>query len=558
MKKPTRETVLALLLTVFFSGPLCWAQASASPALGEKDPDVEFAESLPYVDQARQQGRFLELGIKDAVKLALSNNLEIAIEDYNEGITRELITSTKGFYDPELTVGARWASSESPAISILNAGRGITTQTSENLSFTSSISQQVPGGGSFEFDFNNWRRSSNSLFTTINPNFFSTSNFSFTQPLWRGFLQTSTERQLKLHNLDRRIDDGQFRERVAGIIQQVQQQYWELVSAINDHEIRRRSRELAVLQHRNNKKRVDIGILAPIEVSRSRTEVSTREITVVQSELLIIRHQNALKRRLAPDPDASLWSLTLIPTDRPQVREVDLTLKEAIQQAFERRPELEQIRLELERNRVDYDFYKKEGKPSINLRANIGSIGTSGQTFKNVDFLGTFAREPDPDHPFSGNLGNSVSQALSFDFIDYAVFVEVVIPLRNRTNEGTLAQTALAERKLHTSLRNRQQLIVEEVRNSFESIGTQKKQLEIARLALQLSEEQLDLETRRFEHGLSNNFELLEYQNRLAEAQVGELRAQVDYQLAVMNLQNAMNTIVSDSDVVFARGENGG
>ena len=136
--------------------------------------------------------------------------------------------------------------------------------------------------------------------------------------------------------------------------------------------------------------------------------------------------------------------------------------------------------------------------------------------------------------------------------------MEVVIPLRNRTNEGTLAQTALAERRLHASLRNRQQLIVEEVRNSFESIGTQKKQLEIARLALQLSEEQLDLETRRFEHGLSNNFELLEYQNRLAEAQVGELRAQVDYQLAVMNLQNAMNTIVSDSDVVFARGENGG
>ena len=88
----------------------------------------------------------------------------------------------------------------------------------------------------------------------------------------------------------------------------------------------------------------------------------------------------------------------------------------AIQQAFERRPELEQIRLELERNRVDYDFYKKEGKPSINLRANIGSIGTSGQTFKNVDFLGTFAREPDPDHPFSGNLGNSVSPGAFFRF----------------------------------------------------------------------------------------------------------------------------------------------
>ena len=464
MKKPTHKTVLALLLTVFFSAPLCRAQASPAPE--EKDPGEEFTERLPYVDQARQQGGFLELGIKDAVKLALSNNLEIVIEDYNEAITRELITSTKGFYDPELTVGASWGSSEFPAVSILDAGRGLFTRISRDLRFTSSISQQVPGGGSLEFRFDNRRGSSNSLFTTINPDFFSTSDFSFTQPLWRGFLQTSTKRQLKLHNLERRINDGQFKERVAGIIQQVQQQYWELVSAINDHEIRRRSRELAILQHRNNQKRVDIGILAPIEVSRSRTEVSTREITVIQSEVLIIRHQNALKRRLAPDPDAPLWSLTLIPTARPQVRDVDIALKEAIQQAFERRPELEQLRLELEKNGVDYEFYKKEGKPRVNLVASLGSRGRSGQTFKNVDFLGILDREPDPDHPFSGNLGTAISQAVAFDFIDYSVGVEVVIPLRNRNNEGTLAQTALAERRLHSRLRNRQQLIVEEVRKT--------------------------------------------------------------------------------------------
>ncbi len=558
MKKPIRELVFALLLPVFFAGPLCWGQAPRDPDPAAEDPEEEFAESFPWVDQVRRQGGFLELGIKDAVRLALSNNLEIAIEDYNEGITRELITSAEGFYDPQFSFGARWDSREFPAISILEAGRGITTSSSKNLGLTSSISQQVPGGGAFEFQFNNSRRSNNSLFSTINPNYWSTSDFSFTQPLWRGFRKTQTEHQLKLYNLDRRIDDGQFKERVTGIIQQVQEQYWELVSAINDHEIRRQSRELAILQHRDNKKRVNIGILAPIEVSRSRTEVSTREKTVIQSEVQIIRYQNALKRLLAPDPNASMWSLTLIPTDRPEVRDVEMTLKDAIKNAFASRPELERIRLQLEKNQVDYDFYKNVGKPRVNLRANIGSVGTSGQTFRNVDFLGALAREPDPDHPFSGNLGTSVSRALGFDFIDYGVGVEVTIPLRNRVNEGDLARTAIAERQLRSQLKSQQMLIVEEVRNAFESITTQKKQLEVARLALQLSGEQLDLETRRFEAGLSNNFELLTYQRDLAEAQVQELRAQIDYQLAVMHLQRAMNTIVTDSDIVLARGQNGG
>ena len=147
MKKPIGELVPALLFAVFFSSsPFCWGQATGVADPQGKGPAEEFAESLPYVDQVRQRGGFLELGIKDAVRLALSNNLEIAIEDFNEEITGELITSTKGFYDPELTFGAFWNSSDFPSFSILEAGLGISTQTSRNLNLRSSIRQQVPGG----------------------------------------------------------------------------------------------------------------------------------------------------------------------------------------------------------------------------------------------------------------------------------------------------------------------------------------------------------------------------------------------------------------------------
>ena len=120
-----------------------------------------------------------------------------------------------------------------------------------------------------------------------------------------------------------------------------------------------------------------------------------------------------------------------------------ITLEEAIGQALKRRPELERLNLEVEQNRIDRDFYRKEGKPRVNLRANVGSYGRSGQVFKNVDFFGALTREPDPTNPFYGNFGNSMGQALGFDYISYGIFVDVQIPLRNRRNEGLLRKPPL-------------------------------------------------------------------------------------------------------------------
>jgi outer membrane protein TolC len=102
-------------------------------------------------------------------------------------------------------------------------------------------------------------------------------------------------------------------------------------------------------------------------------------------------------------------------------------------------------------------------------------------------------------------------------------------------------------------MKNQQHLIMVEVRNAYETITTRQKSMEAARLARQLAEEQLDGETKRFQAGLSTNFEVLRFQRDLAENQVSELRAEVDYELAVTALHRAMNTIVEEQDIVLAK-----
>ncbi|HUG44467.1 MAG TPA: TolC family protein [Acidobacteriota bacterium] len=517
----------------------------------------------PYGEKVRAQGAFLELSLNDAIRLALTNNLELEIENFNEELNQQRVIQTRGFYDPVFSFRFGWNSSERPSTSVLDAGRGTPTNIAKSWFLATSLQQNVSGGGSVTLDFDNSRSTNNSAFTTIDPRFGSDFQLAFRQPLWRGFRDTQTERQIQLYNLDTQLSDSQFQQRVAEVVQQVQTQYWELVFAVQSYEARRQSMELAIVQFENNKIRARIGVLAPIEITSSRAEVASREQEMIQSEVQIILAENGLKRLLAPDPGAPLWSLGLIPTDEPRVNDmqVAVALDEAVRLALQRRPELDQVRLNLESNDVDRKFLRRDGRPTVDLFAAVLSAGTAGRVLRDefVDTDGdgipdtSVGRVPATDSPFFGSFGNSLGQVFGFDFLTYSVGVDVQIPLRNRSNEAQLAHAGISERQLQSRMKNLQQMIVVEVRNAFQTIQTQRKRLEAAQLARRLSAEQLRGEDRRFQAGLSTNFEVLRFQRDLADAHVVELRARIDLQQAVTALQKAMFTIVDESDIVVAR-----
>ena len=555
MKRNTIGFLLFVLLTTLPAVVMAQEPDSNQDPISTSDQDIQVPE--PYLERMRRISTVMELSLQESIRMALSNNLEIAIENYNEDMNREQIIKTRGFYDPTLGFTVGWNSTKRPTTSVLDSGGGLLVNVNDGFTFNTNLNQNVIGGGVLTVLWNNGRRETNSQFFSVNPSYDTNFNVSFTQPLWRGFgKKTATERQIKIANLDTKISDAQFKQRVVEIIQQVQNQYWEMVFAVENYDTQRKSVELAIVQHRNNRKRVEIGVMAPIEITSSAAEVATREQSLIQSEVQIINAQNGLKRLLAPDPSAAIWNLTLIPVDRPRLREVSLTLQEAIDTSIRNRPELETIKLQMEQNEVDHRFYQREGKPSLNLRANFGSIGTSGTVFQTVsgEIFERPTQIPDPDDPRFGTFGTAWNQAFGFDFTNWGIFFDVTVPLRNRSNDADLAMVAISERRLNSQIKNQQQMVIVEVRNAYETIATRKKSLEAARAASRLAQEQLDGENKRFEAGLSTNFEVLRFQRDLSTNQVSELRAQVDYELAVTALQKAMYTIIDENDILSARG----
>ena len=539
VKPSVTTTILWVFLLLPSQG---WAQNFQAGSQG----DLVIPES--YVTRMRQEGPVLEVTLKEAVRMALVNNLEIAIENYNEDLNQEQIIRTRGFYDPTYSLSVGWSSSESPTTSSLQAGGAITVNNTDRFSFDNQLLQNVAGGGFLDISFINSRNKTNSRFSFINPRYNSTFNVAFTQPLWRGFRKTDTERQIELFNLDSDINETQFEQRVSEIVQQVQDQYWELTYAVEANETQRQSVVLAAIQYENNRKRVEIGVMAPIEITSSQAEIARREQEMIQSEVQIIIAQNALKRLLSSDPGASIWNVALIPTETPQLVDVPISLQESIRTAIERRPELTQIQLQLEQNEVNRNYLQKDGKPSLNLRANFGSNGASGEVFD------PSTQEPVRDDPRFGNFTTAWTQVFKFEFPVWGVFMDLQIPLRNRSNDADLATALIRERQLLSTMKNQEQMIIVEVRNAYEGLATRRKSLEAATVASRLSREQLDGETKRFEAGLSTNFEVLRFQRDLAQSQVSELRALVDYQLALTALQKALFIIVEESDIVLAKG----
>ncbi len=428
------------------------------------------------IEKAEKDGTALRISLKDLTKMALQNNLDIAIQDTNEQVSQQKIIGSYGNYDPTLsgTVNVnRTKSANTNLATSSSTGAGFNQTDRATWNFT--FAQNIKTGGNYSVAFNSGRSDNNQAFSLFTPQYNGAITANFTQPLWRDLHIDSTRGNIKLVNLDLQSTDSQFRKLVTDTISNIQSQYWDLVSAIRDYDIKRSSVRLGQITLRDNRKKVEVGTLAPIGITEAQADLAQRELQLISSEEAIIRQENTLRQVISNNRNSDIWKKVIVPTDAPDFREYKVDLDLAIDTALKNRPELEQYDIQLRQADINLLMTQNSRKWQFNFQAQFGTTGTAGpQTIR--------AGVPTIPDYLVGGIGTAYKTMFTEGFTNWQVGFQIQIPLKTRNLDSQFAQQQIKKRKTLMQRKNQEQSIQVEIRNAVQKLETNQKQVEPAKM----------------------------------------------------------------------------
>ncbi len=545
--------------------------ASAFGALGQDQPAAPTPQqpAASKVDQqlaplpmspieiAEKNGTALRLSLKDLTKLALQNNLDIAISDTNEELYQQKIFQAYGPYDPAITAGLGVQSSKRANTNLSTKSVQDNFNKSDNAFWNFGFTQNLPTGGGITAEYNTQRNDTNQQFALFTPQYNASARVQFTQPLRRNFRTDQIRSNIKLVNLDVKTNDSQFKQKVVDTIARIQALYWDLVGTIRNYEIKRESVKLAQITLQNNRKKVEIGTLAPIGITEAQADMASREVEMIAAEEQINNVENNLRALISSDRNAEIWRQTVVPSETPDFKEYEVSLDTAIDTALQNRPELEQLAIKMEMADITYNLDSNLKKWQFDLVASFGSMGVAGPQATIDPLTGNPITCPGDSRCIPSSLvggpANAYKTLFTGGFTNWAVGFNVQIPLKNRSLEAQLAQVKIQKRQLLMNRKSVEQQVQVDIRNAVQKIGTNKKQVDTAKVARELAREQLEGEEKRFQAGLSENFRVLDRQRGLSNAQGVELQALIAYKKSIIDLQKAMYTLLEANDFQIAK-----
>ena len=513
------------------------------------------------------------LSLREALAMALENNKDIEVARENVRIAEFDLLGAHGAYDPRFTTQAFYERIESPISSFLAGGQNGSTIQSDYTG-TARLEGQTPVlGGNYRLDFSSVKLNTNNQFTALNPQYPTSLTVSYTQPLWRGLRIDQTRRQIQIARKNLSLTDAQFRQRAIDTITNVQRAYWDLLFALRSLQVQRDAVSVARTQLEHNKRLVNEGQLAPIDLVAAEAQISTYEQRVFGALEEVSRAENNLKNMIAKDQKAALWTESIVPTDSVDLAVPDVSLPDALKTAMQNRPELQQSDVLKEINQIDQRFFKDQTKPAVDLVGTYGVSGLAGTVSSNIvnpltqssvllrqrvdELSGLAGLDPLPVIPpqqFSqdllGGYGQSLQNLLANRYGAARIGVQITLPLRNRTAEANLGRVLVEGERIGTQREQLEQTIQVDVRNALQAVRSSEARLRAAVSTREANEQQFASEQRKLDAGQSTTFLVLERQTALTEARGLELKAQTDLNKAIADLQRATGNALNVNSIV--------
>ena len=318
------------------------------------------------------------------------------------------------------------------------------------------------------------------------------------------------------------------------VMQDVEAAYWNMVASREALRISILSLSRAKDQLDLNRRKVEVGTLAPIEITQAEAEVASQEESVIVAETGLRDDEDELRRLLAIPAGDPMWEQELIPAELPAYREVQVDLDAALEQAMTSRPDLYAARQVVRDRELSEKLAQRDTRHQLDLD---GGYGPSGGAAQFVDEDGVLRTDP-------ASLGDTFSVLTGLDEYSWRTKLTYRVPLGNRLAKANYARAQIGTRQAGTDLQNLEQTIRVEVRRAARAVESGVKRVQAAKVNTVLQQKKLDAERKKFENGMSTSFEVLTFQRDLANAELSEVRALLDYVKSLTALEKAKGTLL--------------
>jgi outer membrane protein TolC len=579
------------------------------PYSPEKVPEPSLANSS-RLGQLVHDGK-LNLSLKDAIALALENNLDLAIARYNLPIADTDILRTKGggFFRGvntgvvqgtpgggiggygagapgagaggttsgaggagagasglvQSTLGAGTAvSSYDPLINVTGGVEhqtsplanlqiyGVPTFQTNSGNVNALFTQSFPTGTTLSFEFDNNRSWVNSIFNQLNPVLNSYYRLGIQQELLAGFGFGSNLRYLHIAKNNKRISDIAFKDQVIATVTQIENMYWDLVKAYEEAHVDEQSLAFAQQSLDNAKKELQLESIPAMDEMKAEAEVSKRDqdLTVAKTQLELQESliKNALTKSL---DDPVLEAMPVVPTDTMPAADIQVEqpVADLIADAMKGRPELAESDLDLVNRQISRKAARNALLPTLSLQAFYGGTGLAGAV--NSLYAGQVTSIVPTD------LGGAILNAYNNSAPDYYAGLRLELPLRNRVAKADQYRSELEYRQSELRLEELKKQIRIEVRNAQYALEQNRARVAAAAKARDLAQRTFDITKKEQDLGSGSNFQTLSAQRDLALAQLDLVTATTTYEKAKVELDRATGATLEHNGIQIQDAING-
>jgi outer membrane protein len=571
------------------------------------EPDLV---NSPRIDQLIHDGR-LQITLQDAVELALENSLDIAVQRYYPWIADTDILRTKAggtgrgvpgvdfasssafidpfsqnliSYDPVIVATASIDSLSTPVNNPLLAGTGVTSSglKSHATVFNLSYNQNFSSGTSLSVGWDNTRGSSGASFNSFNPSVQSSLSVGFTQQLLNGFGTYIGRRNIMIAKNNRKIADLIFVNQAIVTVTNTINAYWELVYARENVKVQQQAVAVSDKLFNDNKKQLEIGTMAPLDVTRAESEVASDRQNLIVAQTTQLQDEQVLKNAMTKNPLApNLLNVEIIPIDlpTPPAATESASFEDAIREAFEKRPDLGEQALNLKNSGIDVHATANALLPTLTLTGQYSSAGLAGNSPISgtpvitsgapiVDSAGnpvtitsaSGAQVPIFQSVSSSSVigtnqqgfGTAQNQIFTNQFPGYYAALNLYLPLRNRSAQADNARAILTQRQLQTQLQQLRNAALLDVRNTYIALEQDRARVDAAIKARELQKQTFEAEQKKYTLGASTVYNVILTQRDYVTAQGVELRALADLNEAKANFERAVGRTLEVNRVTIA------